>query len=179
MRCILIFGFTIALILTRRWYMYWVVSFFVIWFVTLAFVSDDRKKALKNMAAFAAISLVAGGAALFVMFRRILTYNYGDRYSFYNIGGIRYEISNQISYLGIALTFLLGAAVITGLAVRRLRAVTAGAVLSVAMCMLMITRVQNSAEHQSLIYVMSYMILIMVLLCVCMNADMYLSLIHI
>lgn len=173
MRCIVIFGFTIALILTRRWYMYWVVSFFVIWFVTLAFVSDDRKKALKNMAAFAAISLVAGGAALFVMFRRILTYNYGDRYSFYNIGGIRYEISNQISYLGIALTFLLGAAVIAGLAVRRLRAVTAGAVLSVAMCMLMITRVQNSAEHQSLIYVMSYMILIMVLLCVCMNADMY------
>ncbi len=82
MRCIVIFGFTIALILTRRWYMYWVVSFFVIWFVTLAFVSDDRKKALKNMAAFAAISLVAGGAALFVMLRRILTYNYGDRYSF-------------------------------------------------------------------------------------------------
>ncbi len=172
-RCIVIFGCTIALMLTRRWYMYWVVSFFVIWFVTLAFVSDDRKKALKNMAAFAAISLVAGGTALFALFRRILTYNYGDRYSFYNFGGIRYEISNQISYLGIVLTFLLGAAVIAGLAVHRLRAVTAGAVLSVAMCMLMITRVQNSAEHQSLIYVTSYMILIMVLLCACMNADMY------
>lgn len=167
---IFIFVNTILLILTRRWYMYWVVSFFAVWFVTLALSSgEDRRKVIKNMLVFAVLSMVVGMSGLFLYFKRILSYDYGDRYSFYDLGGMPYEVYNQSAYLGWLWCALLIAGFVLGVICRKTRSIAIATTVSIAMCMFMITAVQNSAEHQSLIYVTGYMILIMILLCVAEN----------
>lgn len=160
---IFLFVNTILLMLTRRWYIYWVASFFVIWFITLA-ITERNKRSIKNMLIFAAASVVIGTAGLFPMIKRILLYDYGDRYSFYNLGGMKYEIYNQFSYLGLLICALIIAGIVAGIIFKKTRAAAVSTTASILACMVMITRVQNTAEHQSLIYVTGYIILIMIFL---------------
>ena len=167
---VFIFVNTILLILTRRWYMYWVVSFFSVWFVTLALSSgEDKRKVIKNMLVFAVLSMVVGMAGLFLYFKRILSYDYGDRYSFYDLGGMPYEVYNQSVYLGGFMCALIIAGFVLGVICKKTRSIALGTAASIVMCMNMITGVQNSAEHQSLIYVTGYMVMIMILLCAAEN----------
>lgn len=99
---IFLFINTISLMLTRRWYMYWAAAFFVMYLCVCVAgqTKGARKNVFRNAAIFAAGSLIIGGALLSPMFRRILTYDYGGRYSFYNMGGIPYEAVNQLGYIG-------------------------------------------------------------------------------
>lgn len=163
---IFLFINTIALMLTRRWYMYWVASFYTVWFITLAITCKVNRSTIKNIFIFATSSIVIGTAGMFPMFKRILLYDYADRYSFYNIGGLEYEIYNQFLYLGLLTCILAAFGFILGSMFKKTRAVAVSTLISIFICMIMITRVQNAAEHQSLIYVTGYILLIMVFLCV-------------
>ena len=98
---------------------------------------------------------------LWPMVRKILAYNYSDRYSYYNVGGLAMEMFYHISRLGL-LNFIL---IFLGVWLCFRKKTFFLPVISICeLCIstLLFTHVQNTGSHQMLIYVPAYMILLLV-----------------
>ena len=116
-RFVLIFLATAAIILSRRWYLYFVVGYYFAYAV-LVLVSSARtaragqkKQALlqvRNLVLFGLMSMVAMLILLWPMVSRILAYSYAERYSYYNGGGFVAEISLQFWRMGLMNLVLVG-----------------------------------------------------------------------
>ena len=145
-------AFTGLLIVTRRSYMFTVVTLFLfygVWVLARA-VCRRQKGAAVRFAKFAAASLVCVGLPLAPMFWRILRANYADRYATYQTGGFWAELANQRVYLGWFLLGALALGVLYGLykdKARFLAVLSAGGAVT---AVLLLTRVQNLDDHQSL-----------------------------
>ena len=145
-------AFTGLLIVTRRSYMFTVVTLFLLYGVwVLARAAHRRQKgAAVRFAQFAAASLACVGLPLAPMFWRILRANYADRYATYQTGGFWAELANQRVYLGWFLLGVLACGVLYGLykdGARFLAVLSAGGAVT---AVLLLTRVQNLDDHQSL-----------------------------
>ena len=95
-RYLLIFAATAGIILTRRWYLYFVVGYcfayvllLVVSSVRLA-KSGQQSRAVHRMVRLVVFGLCAAGAMVLLllpMVRKILSFDYAGRYSYYNFGG--------------------------------------------------------------------------------------------
>ena len=89
-RLLAIFAATFALILTRRWYMFWILAFYAV-YVLAVLVGAVRRKTLgstlKHMLLFGVPSAVIIVGALLPTFKTILTTDYADIYGAYYGGG--------------------------------------------------------------------------------------------
>lgn len=97
----LIFLATAALILSRRWYLYFVVGYYfsyaLLLFVSSAKLAKQGQKGLalrrvRNLILFGVCAMAAMVVLLWPMVSKILAFNYSDRYSYYNVGGIAVEL---------------------------------------------------------------------------------------
>ena len=144
-------AFTGLLIVTRRSYMFTVVTLFLFYGVwVLARAARRQTGAAVRFAQFAAASLACVGLPLAPMFWRILRANYADRYATYQTGGFWAELANQRVYLGWFLLGVLALGVLYGLYknnARFLAVLSAGGAVT---AVLLLTRVQNLDDHQSL-----------------------------
>ena len=169
-RFALIFLATAAVILTRRWYLYFVVGYYFS-YVLLFLCSSVRaakqgEKALalrrvRNLVVFGLCSLAAMVALLWPMISKILAYDYSDRYSYYNVGGMSTELYYHALRIGL-LNFVL---IVLGLvyAVRRKAwALPALGACELVVSLVLFTRVQNSGSHQMLLFVPAYFLLFLV-----------------
>ena len=163
----LIFLATAAIILARRWYLYFVVGYYFVYALLilagcLGLARAGEKAAalnrLKNLILFGLASVVAMVILLWPMVHHILTYNYGDRYSYYNAGGALTELPLHLYRLGLFNLILMGMGF--RLARRRKESfllwLAAGQVL---VSLLLFTRVQNTGSHQFLLFLPGYFIL--------------------
>ena len=101
-RYLLIFAATAGVILTRRWYLYFVVGYcfayvllLVVSSVRLA-KSGQQSRAVHRLVRLAVFGLCAAGAMVLLllpMVRKILGFDYAGRYSYYNFGGGCYRRS--------------------------------------------------------------------------------------
>src|SRR5699024_10930714 len=109
--------FTGLLILTRRSYMFTVVTIFLFYGIyVLARVLRGRNRgALVRFVQFAVASLLCVGLPLAPMFWRIVRADYSDRYATYQTGGFLSELSNQRVYLGYFLLVVLALGILYGL----------------------------------------------------------------
>lgn len=108
-RFCLLFLATAAIILSRRWYLYFVVGYYFAYAV-LVLVSSVRiaragqkEQALlqvRNLVLFGLMSMVAMLVLLWPMVSHILAYSYADRYAYYNGGGMVTEIYLQYARMG-------------------------------------------------------------------------------
>ena len=169
-RFALIFLATAGVILTRRWYLYFVVGYYFS-YVLLFLCSSVRaakqgEKALalrrvRNLIVFGLCSLAAMVALLWPMVSKILAYDYSDRYSYYNVGGMSTELYYHALRIGL-LNFVL---IVLGLvyAVRRKAwALPALGACELVVSLVLFTRVQNSGSHQMLLFVPAYFLLFLV-----------------
>ncbi len=145
-------AFTGLLIVTRRSYMFTVVTLFLFYGVWVLARAARRRQtgAAVRFAQFAAASLACVGLPLAPMFWRILRANYADRYATYQTGGFWAELANQRVYLGWFLLGVLALGVLYGLYknnTRFLAVLSAGGAVT---AVLLLTRVQNLDDHQSL-----------------------------
>lgn len=145
-------AFTGLLIVTRRSYMFTVVTLFLFYGVWVLARAARRRQtgAAVRFAQFAAASLACVGLPLAPMFWRILRANYADRYATYQTGGFWAELANQRVYLGWFLLGVLALGVLYGLYknnARFLAELSAGGAVT---AVLLLTRVQNLDDHQSL-----------------------------
>ena len=166
-RFCLLFLATAAIILSRRWYLYFVVGYYFAYAV-LVLVSSVRiartgqkKQALlqvRNLVLFGLMSMVAMLILLWPMVRKILGFDYAGRYSYYNFGGLTLELAAQALRIGL-LNFILIGLGLWFAAKRRLPALPCLAGAELLISLLLFIRVQNSGSHQMLLFLPGWFLL--------------------
>ena len=167
-RYALLFLATAAVILSRRWYLYFVVGYYFAYAV-LVLVSSARiaragqkQQALlqvRNLILFGLMAMAAMVLLLWPIVSHILGYDYSDRYSYYNEGGFAAEISLQFWRLGLLNLVLVGLGLWFSLKKHRMPALPCLAGLEILLSMLLFTRVQNTGSHQMLLFLPGWFLL--------------------
>lgn len=169
-RYLLIFAATAGVILTRRWYLYFVVGYCFAYVLLLAFSSirlakdGQPSRAVHRMVRLVAFGLCAAGAMVLLllpMVRKILSFDYAGRYSYYNFGGITLELAAQTLRIGL-LNFILIGMGLWFAAKRRLPALPCLAGTELLVSLVLFTRVQNTGSHQMLLFVPGWLLLFLV-----------------
>ena len=169
-RYLLIFAATAGIILTRRWYLYFVVGYCFAYVLMLA-VSSIRlakdgqpSRAVHRMVRLVVFGLCAAGAMVLLllpMVRKILSFDYAGRYSYYNFGGITLELAAQTLRIGL-LNFILIGMGLWFAAKRRLPALPCLAGAELLVSLVLFPRVQNTGSHQMLLFVPGWLLLFLV-----------------
>lgn len=169
-RYLLIFAATAGIILTRRWYLYFVVGYCFAYVLLLA-VSSIRlakdgqpSRAVHRMVRLVVFGLCATGAMVLLllpMVRKILSFDYAGRYSYYNFGGITLELAAQTLRIGL-LNFILIGMGLWFAAKRRLPALPCLAGTELLVSLVLFTRVQNTGSHQMLLFMPGWLLLFLV-----------------
>ncbi len=169
-RYLLIFAATAGVILTRRWYLYFVVGYCFAYVLLLAVSSvrlakdGQQRRAVRRMVRLAVFGLCAAGAMVLLllpMVRKILGFDYAGRYSYYNFGGITLELAAQTLRIGL-LNFILIGLGLWFAAKRRLPALPCLAGCELLVSLVLFTRVQNTGSHQMLLFVPGWFLLFLV-----------------
>ena len=166
----LLFLATAAIILSRRWYLYFVVGYYFAYAV-LVLVSSARiakvgrrQEALlqvRNLILFGLMSMVTMVILLWPLVSHILGYDYADRYSYYNGGGFAAEISLQFWRMGLLNLVLIGLGLWFCFKRRKMPALPCLAGLEILLGMLLFTRIQNTGSHQMLLFLPGWFLLFM------------------
>ena len=162
-RLLAIFAATFALILTRRWYMFWILAFYAV-YVLAVLVGAVRRKTLgstlKHMLLFGVPSAVIIVGALLPTFKTILTTDYADIYGAYYGGGFGNNCLGQLRTQGLIWLVLCAAGLVWLLYCRstRVQAIVAAAARLGAM--VLFTRTQSLGDHQSLILAPFYLLML-------------------
>ena len=166
-RFCLLFAATAAIILSRRWYLYFVVGYYFA-YAALVLVSSVRTARagqkpqalmqVRNLVLFGLMSMVAMLILLWPMVRKILSYDYAGRYAYYNFGGLTLELAAQALRIGL-LNFILIGLGLWFAAKRRLPALPCLAGAELLISLLLFIRVQNSGSHQMLLFLPGWLLL--------------------
>ena len=109
-------------------------------------------------------SRAAAGAMVLLllpMVRKILSFDYAGRYSYYNFGGITLELAAQTLRIGL-LNFILIGMGLWFAAKRRLPALPCLAGVELLVSLVLFTRVQNTGSHQMLLFMPGWLLLFLV-----------------
>ena len=162
-RLLAIFAATFALILTRRWYMFWILAFYAV-YVLAVLVGAVRRKTpgstLKHMLLFGVPSAVIIVGALLPTFKTILTTDYADIYGAYYGGGFGNNCLGQLRTQGLIWLVLCAAGVVWLLYCRSTRAQAIVAAAASLGAMVLFTRTQSLGDHQSLILAPFYLLML-------------------
>ena len=166
-RFCLLFAATAAIILSRRWYLYFVVGYYFA-YAALVLVSSVRTARagqkpqalmqVRNLVLFGLMSMVAMLILLWPMVRKILGFDYAGRYSYYNFGGLTLELAAQALRIGL-LNFILIGLGLWFAAKCRLPALPCLAGAELLISLLLFIRVQNTGSHQMLLFVPGWLLL--------------------
>ena len=162
-RLLAIFAATFALILTRRWYMFWILAFYAV-YVLAVLVGAVRRKTLgstlKHMLLFGVPSAVIIVGALLPTFKTILTTDYADIYGAYYGGGFGNNCLGQLRTQGLIWLVLCTAGLVWLLYCRSTRAQAIVAAAASLGAMGLFTRTQSLGDHQSLILAPFYLLML-------------------
>ena len=164
----LLFLATAAIILSRRWYLYFVVGYYFAYAVLVLVSSVKIAKAgrkqdaflqVRNLVLFGLMSMAAMVILLWPMVSHILGYGYADRCSYYNGGGFAAEISLQFWRMGLLNLVLIGLGLWFCLKKRKLPALPCLAGFEIFLSMVLFTRIQNTGSHQMLLFLPGWFVL--------------------
>lgn len=162
-RLLAVFAATFALILTRRWYMFWILAFYAV-YVLAVLVGAVRRKTLgstlKHMLLFGVPSAVIIVGALLPTFKTILTTDYADIYGAYYGGGFGNNCLGQLRTQGLIWLVLCAAGLVWLLYCRSTRAQAMVAAAASLGAMVLFTRTQSLGDHQSLILAPFYLLML-------------------
>lgn len=162
-RLLAIFAATFALILTRRWYMFWILAFYAVYVLAVLVGAVRRKtlgRTLKHMLLFGVPSAVIIVGALLPTFKTILTTDYADIYGAYYGGGFGNNCLGQLRTQGLIWLVLCAAGLVWLLYCRSTRAQAIVAAAASLGAMVLFTRTQSLGDHQSLILAPFYLLML-------------------
>lgn len=162
-RLLAIFAATFALILTRRWYMFWILAFYAVYVLAMLVGAVRRKtlgSTLKHMLLFGVPSAVIIVGALLPTFKTILTTDYADIYGAYYGGGFGNNCLGQLRTQGLIWLVLCAAGLVWLLYCRSTRAQAIVAAATSLGAMVLFTRTQSLGDHQSLILAPFYLLML-------------------
>ena len=167
-RFCLLFAATAAIILSRRWYLYFVVGYYFAYAVLVLVSSariakvgrrQDALLQVRNLILFGLMSMVAMVILLWPLVSHILGYDYADHYSYYNGGGMVTETYLQCARMGLMNLVLMGMGLWFCLKVHKMPALPCLAGLEILLSMLLFTRIQNTGSHQMLLFLPGWFLL--------------------
>lgn len=162
-RLLAIFAATFALILTRRWYMFWILAFYAVYVLAVLVEAVRRKtlgSTLKHMLLFGVPSAVIIVGALLPTFKTILTTDYADIYGAYYGGGFGNNCLGQLRTQGLIWLVLCAEGLVWLLYCRSTRAQAIVAAAASLGAMVLFTRTQSLGDHQSLILAPFYLLML-------------------
>ena len=162
-RLLAIFAATFALILTRRWYMFWILALYAVYELAVLVGAVRRKtlgSTLKHMLLFGVPSAVIIVGALLPTFKTILTTDYADIYGAYYGGGFGNNCLGQLRTQGLIWLVLCAAGLVWLLYCRSTRAQAIVAAAASLGAMVLFTRTQSLGDHQSLILAPFYLLML-------------------
>lgn len=163
-RWIYILGSTFCLVITRRWYMFFVLGYFISYAITLllkVFISKDKEKIKKTIFNGLKFALVVGGGILLLsspIIIKTLKNNYQTSYTAWNLGGLGTEIIQQFQRLGLIYFIIITIGLIYGIINKKLRYYTIMLIGTWIISIVAFTRIQNMGPHQMLILVPTYIL---------------------
>lgn len=146
----------ILLIISRRWYVFFLLGFlpaiYVFTFLDSLLNKKDKVKTiiineLKSIAFLGGCALIVLGPFVYLT---LFVRNYSEEYSGWYLGGFPFELFNQLGYLGIVLAVVLVVGLIYGIKERQLRVLTLSCIVGMILTILSFTLIQNMGKHQSL-----------------------------
>ena len=91
-------------------------------------------------------------------FETVYAFDYSDRYSYYNVGGMATELYYHILRIGLLNFLLIGLGIADAFRRKRFALPALGA-CELAVSLVLFTRVQNTGSHQMLLFLPAYFLL--------------------
>ena len=160
-RLVLIFLLTFMLIICRRWYLYWVISYYIVYISNIIITNYNNKKdllkILKNGLMYGVIVIILFLITLFPFIKNTILNNYSSSYSFYSIGGPLTEINSQIKHLGILPFIIIVSGLIYGIINKKYRRYSISIIIEYLIIIVLFTKIQNMGLHHSLLLLVNYL----------------------
>lgn len=160
-RLILILLITFMLVISRRWYLYWIISYYLCYvlkiFITNFKDKEKIKKMIMNVLLYGSIVVVFFLITLFPLIKNILFSQYQDQYSYYLTGGLSTELISQIEHLGYIIFIIIIIGIIYGIIKKKYRLNTIITVLQYFIIVILFTKIQNMGLHHSLLLLPIYL----------------------
>lgn len=152
---------TFMLLITRRWYMYFIFSYYVCYAFKLILTNIKDKKSLgiivKNGVIFVLIMAAFFLITLFPLLKNIIASNFANAYSYYMIGGFPQELINQLGHVGYITFVIMIIGLLYGVINKKYRACTLMFIFEYFITIFMFTRIQNMGLHHSLLLLPAYL----------------------
>ena len=159
-RLICLFAATFALVLTRRWYMFWILAYYLVYTAAVLLGAARRKafgRVLGNLLKFGIPAVVCVVVPLLPTFVTALTTDYADIYGAFYGGGFLPNLAAQFTRQGALFCLLCLAGLVLALSRRQARGPALVTLVSAALAMVLFTRTQSLGDHQSLILAPLYL----------------------
>lgn len=160
LRWIILFITTITLSITRRWYLYFIVGYYISYALILIIklIKHKKTKNIINLFIFGCSSIVMILILLNPLIHKILSTNYSKLYVAWDKGGILFELLNQLHYLGFIMAIIIIVGYVYLIFNKKIRVSAYTFISTYIISMLLFLRVQNFEVHQSLILIPTYLL---------------------
>lgn len=164
-RWLFILGSTFCLIITRRWYMFFALGYFISYAIVLlarVLLNKDKNKIKRTIFNGLKFALVVGGGLIILsspIIIKTLRNNYQNSYTAWNIGGLSAEFIQQFQRIGLIYLVIMIIGAIYGIINKKLRYYTITLIGTWIIAIVAFTRIQNMGPHQMLILVPTYILL--------------------
>lgn len=156
---------TFFLTITRRWYIYWILSFYICYVITIIINNKKNLKIIiKNILKYLIVIIIFYLITLYPFIKNILLNNYQNSYSFYSNGGLITELYFQINHLGYLLFILIIGGIIYGIREKSYRKHSLIMLFTYILIIILFTRTQSMGLHHSLLLVPTYLYFIMMII---------------
>lgn len=164
LRLFIILVATYLLLISRRWYMYWILSYYVCYVLGLVISNiknkDDLITIIKNGLLYALVCGIIFGVTLFPLFKNILAANMSSSYTFYMSGGFKSELFYQYRHLGLVILLISIIGIVLGITNKQYRKLTLLGLLQVFIIIFLFTKIQNMGLHHTLTLLPVYLLFI-------------------
>lgn len=164
LRLFIILVATYLLLISRRWYMYWILSYYVCYVLGLVISNiknkDDLITIIKNGLLYALVCGMIFGVTLFPLFKNILAANMSSSYTFYMSGGFKSELFYQYRHLGLVILLISIIGIVLGITNKQYRKLTLLGLLQVFIIIFLFTKIQNMGLHHTLTLLPVYLLFI-------------------
>lgn len=164
-RWLFILGSTFCLIITRRWYMFFALGYFIAYALVLlvkVLLGKDKEKIKCTIFNGLKFALVVGGGLIILsspIIIKTLKNNYQTSYTAWDIGGLGTEFVQQFQRIGLIYLVVMLIGAIYGIINKKLRYYAITVIGTWIIAIVAFTRIQNMGSHQMLILVPTYILL--------------------
>lgn len=167
----MIFLSTYMLTICRRWYIYWIISYYMLYVIYILLTNKKYiKRIVKNLLLFGIIVVIIYLVTLLPFINNTIINNYSSSYSYYSNGGFLYELGNQVKHLGYILFFVIIGGLLYGIINKQYRNITLLNIIHYLIIIFLFSRIQTMGIHHSLLLLPNYLFgIILFIVCIIGN----------